>query len=152
MQFPVPQFTDVEDRIIGPLTIKQFGILFGAGTLVFLSYTISGKNILVGLFFLVFVGLPAIGLAFVKINGRPLYNNLLYFLEFILSPKFLVFHKEADTLSSSVNLKEMKMQSELEDPNLKPKSKETTQDRLKEVQGLLAKQAEEERELAGRIR
>ena len=28
MQFPVPQFTDVEDRIIGPLTINSFGIVF----------------------------------------------------------------------------------------------------------------------------
>ena len=27
MQFPVPQFTDVEDKIIGPLTLKQFGII-----------------------------------------------------------------------------------------------------------------------------
>ena len=35
MQFPVPQFTDVEDRIIGPLTIKQFGIVFGAGVVIF---------------------------------------------------------------------------------------------------------------------
>jgi hypothetical protein len=37
MQYPVPQFTDVEDRIIGPLTLKQFGIIFGAGVVIFLA-------------------------------------------------------------------------------------------------------------------
>ena len=40
MQFPVPQFTDVEDKIIGPLTVKQFGILFGVGVVALLATTI----------------------------------------------------------------------------------------------------------------
>jgi hypothetical protein len=31
MRFQVPQFTDVEDKIVGPLTLKQFVYLAGAG-------------------------------------------------------------------------------------------------------------------------
>ena len=41
MQFPVPQFTDVEDRIIGALSFKQFGIVFVAALIIFAVYTIS---------------------------------------------------------------------------------------------------------------
>jgi len=93
MQFPVPQFTDVEDKIIGPLTIKQFGILFGAGILVFLAFSLT-KSIIVLVFFGLLIGLPALGLAFAKLNGRPMYNMFGFFYRFLVSPKLLVFHKE----------------------------------------------------------
>jgi hypothetical protein len=39
MQFPVPQFTDVEDKIIGPLTVKQFFILLVSAAIIFFSST-----------------------------------------------------------------------------------------------------------------
>ncbi len=104
MQFPVPQFTDVEDRIIGPLTIKQFGIIFGAGVIIFLGFSAT-KSILVTVFLSVLFGLPAIGLAFAKINGRPIYNSIGYFINFFLSPKVMVFHKQATTQKQTGNQK-----------------------------------------------
>ena len=38
-QFVVPQFIDVEDKIIGPFTIRQFVYLAGGGGLSFIIYT-----------------------------------------------------------------------------------------------------------------
>ena len=38
MQFSVPQFVEVEDKIIGPLTLKQFLVLLGGGFVVFVLY------------------------------------------------------------------------------------------------------------------
>ena len=93
MQYPVPQFTDVEDRIIGPLTLKQFLIIFGAGIVVFLAYTVA-KSLIVLIFVALLVGLPALAVAFAKLNGRPMYNMLGFFIQFLTSPKILIFYKE----------------------------------------------------------
>jgi hypothetical protein len=93
MQYPVPQFTDVEDKIFGPLTLKQFGIVGGAGLLIFLAYS-STKDIWVTVFVGLIIGVPAIGLAFGKLNGRPLYNSIGSLLGYFLRPRFMLFHKE----------------------------------------------------------
>lgn len=147
MQFPVPQFTEVEDRIIGPLTIKQFGIMFGAGAVVFLLYSAT-KSILVLVAGCLFVGLPALAVAFVPFNGRPIYNVIGQLIRFTLSPKFLVFHKEVYGLGKDIKLKDAqveKMEPKKEAPDSNPQS------RLAEVQKMLEKHAREEKELAGKI-
>lgn len=69
MRFEVPQFIEIEDKIIGPLTWRQFIYLAGgAGLLIILYFTLP---------FILFVlfGLPigalAGSLAFHRINNRP---------------------------------------------------------------------------------
>lgn len=151
VQFPVPQFTEVEDKIIGPLTVKQFGILFGAGILIFLGYSASGKNLIAGIFFLLLFGLPALGVAFAKINGRPMYNSFGFLVQHITSSKVYVFHKEIAGTGGNVNLKSAQMSSKPEeDKSAQPPV--NPQERLKQVSELLQKQAEEEKELAGKIK
>lgn len=70
MKFEVPQFVDVEDKIIGPLTWKQFVFLaggVGAGLVIFFA-TPFWFFILVGVPFIIF----GAGLAFYQVNNRPL--------------------------------------------------------------------------------
>jgi len=98
MQYPVPQFTEVEDKIIGSLTIKQFGVIFGGGVLVFLAFTLT-KSVVVLIFAAVIIGLPTLGLAFARLNGRPMYNMIGNFVGFLTSTKVLVFHKEGSLVS-----------------------------------------------------
>ena len=38
MQFQVPQFIDVENKIIGPLSLRQFLYLAGAGLISFMLF------------------------------------------------------------------------------------------------------------------
>lgn len=151
MQYPVPQFTEVEDKIIGPLSLKQFGIIFGAGVIVFLGYSGSGKNPTVGIAFALLFGLPAIGLAFAEVNGRKLYNSFGYIFNFIISEKRLVFHKEISYSSVDLKLKNAELKSKNSDAVPKPESLESTENRLHQVEVLLKKQAEEEAEVAGKI-
>jgi len=147
MQFPVPQFTEVEDKLIGPLSIKQFFILFVAGILIFAGYSATKSVAALVILFLLF-GLPAIGLAFAKINGRPAYRQLPFLMRFITEPKRLIFHKEAQGWGSEVKMKDV----ELEKMDLPPKvSKGDTQTRILEVQKLLKKQQEEEEQLVRKI-
>ena len=149
MQFPVPQFTDVEDKIFGPLTLKQFGIIFAAGVVIFLGFSAS-KSVLVLIFLFMLFGLPALGLAFGKVNGRPIYNTAGVFFKFLTSPKVLVFHKEASSFGSTRNMKDAGISTKTE--QVKVETVQDTLTHLQEVQELLQKTASQEREAAGKIR
>ena len=68
-QFQVPQFIEIEDKIFGPLTLKQFLYLAGGGAVVFFLWTLLP-------FWLFVITAPFAGaffgsLAFLTINGRP---------------------------------------------------------------------------------
>src|SRR3989344_4368358 len=69
-QYQVPQFIEVEDKIFGPLTLKQFVYLAGGGGLILLFFT------LLPLYLTIILGIPiaalSAGLAFYTVNGRPL--------------------------------------------------------------------------------
>ncbi len=69
MKFRIPQFIDMEDKIIGPLTLKQFGYLVGAGGMAFIIWTLIPVPFLAVLVIIPVSGL-FIALAFVKYNNR----------------------------------------------------------------------------------
>lgn len=69
MQFRVPQFIDMEDKIIGPLTLKQFGYIVGAGGLSFIIWTFIPIKFIAVLIIAPVAGL-FLSLAFVKYNNR----------------------------------------------------------------------------------
>lgn len=69
MQFRVPQFIDMEDKIIGPLTLKQFGYIVGAGGLSFLIWTFIPIKFIAVLIIIPVAGL-FLALAFFKYNNR----------------------------------------------------------------------------------
>ena len=92
MQYSVPQFVDVEDKIIGPLTLKQFLMLLGGGLVIFMYWSIFDVGVL---FFL--LALPTaflfVGLAFGKFNGRPLMVNMVEMAKYFFTPKYRLFHR-----------------------------------------------------------
>lgn len=82
MQFQVPQFIEVEDKIFGPLTFKQFIYIIGSAGLAYILWRILPIYIGAPLV-LASLGLGA-ALAFLQWNGRPfitgLENSFYYFL------------------------------------------------------------------------
>ena len=145
MQYPVPQFTDVEDKIIGSLTLRQFGIVFAAGIVIFLAYSAT-KSVLVLVFFFVLIGVPALAIAFAKINGRPLYKMFPFVFRFLTSPRYLVFHKEAPGTNEVMPMGNAPAEATAPAPR-----REVTEDRLREVNRLLQQKAREERELIKKL-
>lgn len=105
--FNLPQFTEVESKIFGPLTFKQF---------IFLLITIGGGFILykslpkfVGLPIVFILVLLGIALAFVKVNGIPFpqfFSNAVYFL---FKPKKIVWAKgkKAGQMLSEIEIKKL---------------------------------------------
>lgn len=74
-QFTVPQFIDVEDKVIGPLSVRQFIIMLLDFGLVFLAYkTFDFSLFLFSSIIIVVVGFV---FAFIKINGASFHYFLL---------------------------------------------------------------------------
>lgn len=73
-QFQVPQFIEVEDRIFGPLTLKQFLYILGGAAFLFLFYTFLPRFLM--FIFAIPVGAFFAALAFYKINGQPFIKVL----------------------------------------------------------------------------
>ncbi len=91
-QFVIPQFIDVEDKVIGPITVRQFVILLIGGGLCFIEYKLTDLAL-----FLVeaaFTALIACVLAFVKINGRPIHYFILNAFQTLFRPKLRVWQKK----------------------------------------------------------
>jgi hypothetical protein len=90
-QFTVPQFIDVEDKILGPLTVRQFVILLIMGGVDFLLFKLADFTL-----FLV-AGIPIFGfsvtLAFVRINGQPFHYYMLNLLQYSRRPKLKIWDK-----------------------------------------------------------
>lgn len=91
MQFKVPQNIDMEDKVIGPLTIKQFVYLLVAGMIFYA--TIKTYNI----FLMAIVGFPvfllALCLTFIKIQDQPFSKFLISFLIYLIKPRQRIWQK-----------------------------------------------------------
>lgn len=91
-QFVVPQFIDVEDKILGPITTRQFGIIMIDALICFIVYKIFAlaPAIIIDVIFTA----AALVLAFVKINGQPFHYFLLNFVQTWRRPNVRVWNKE----------------------------------------------------------
>lgn len=91
MQFKVPQFIDIEDKLIGPLTLKQFLYLLGGGGLltVLWIYLKLGVFLIIG----IPIGIIVLGLAFYKVNGRPLIYLLGSLIKYLTKPRLYLWKK-----------------------------------------------------------
>ncbi|OHA85278.1 MAG: hypothetical protein A2408_03650 [Candidatus Yonathbacteria bacterium RIFOXYC1_FULL_52_10] len=94
MEFHVPQFIDIEDKIFGPFTWKQFLFMVGGGGTGYLLYTI------VGIFpFDVLLGLGALGgglaLAFYPKDrfGKPFSQIVESAIRYTLSEKLYTWKR-----------------------------------------------------------
>ncbi len=92
-QYLVPQFIDVEDKIIGPITTRQFVQMLIAILLAFVLY-----KALAFLYF-IFFGIIEIGLisvlAFARVNGRPIHFFLLNFIQTSKRPNMRIWNRES---------------------------------------------------------
>lgn len=92
MQFRIPQFLDIEDKVFGPFTVKQFGYLLGAVAFAYIFWKLISIKIFAIIFIFIFSG-TFLALAFVKINDRPFINILEAAYKFLLKNKTYVWKK-----------------------------------------------------------
>lgn len=87
----MPQFIDVEDKIFGPITTRQFLIMLVAGILIFLAFRFG--DLALFLFTTVILGGFSLVLAFVKVNGQTFHYFLLNIIQTLRKPSLRVWNK-----------------------------------------------------------
>lgn len=100
MRFQVPQFIEVEDKIFGPLTLKQFIYLAGGAGLSFTLYRALGSFIF-SVIPIILVMAFSISLAFYKINNKPFINVVEAAFKYFFSSKLYIWKKEDNVKAQS---------------------------------------------------
>lgn len=93
MQFKVPQNIDMQDKIIGPLTLVQFFYLLFGGLIIYILFNnlmLNGQRLL---FFVLAVpiGLFSFAMAFFKVQDRPFPSFFMAFIKYARTPRARVW-------------------------------------------------------------
>lgn len=104
MRFQVPQFIDVEDKIFGPLTFRQFVYVVGGGGIVYICLK------LLPLYAAILIGIPvgalAFALAFVKFNGKPFISLIESLFVYLVRDKLYLWKKDLKKKSEKATAEE----------------------------------------------
>jgi hypothetical protein len=85
MQFQVPQFIETEDKIVGPLTLKQF--IYVAISFLISFFLLSRLEFWLWIIIAAVLWGLSLSLAFYKPNGRPMINFILSAINYVWNPK-----------------------------------------------------------------
>ena len=91
-KFVVPQFIESEDKILGPITVRQFLILLVATFALFIEFKIFTL-----IYFIILATITSViagTFGFLKINGQEFHKFFINFLSTSLRPPFRVWNKE----------------------------------------------------------
>lgn len=95
MRFQVPQFIEMEDKIFGPLTIKQFVYLAGGAGLSFILFRFL--PLIIAILLIVGVLGFSLALAFYQVNNKPLIYVLQSAFGYFFSSKLYLWKKKDKT-------------------------------------------------------
>lgn len=103
MQYQVPQFIEIEDKIFGPLTFKQFLYVGGGAAMGFILWVLLPK------IFAIIFGAPIVGFfmaaAFYKVNGRPFLIFIEGVIRYAFSPKLYKWKKTEKKIEKNEEVK-----------------------------------------------
>jgi len=91
MQFKVPQFLDIEDKIFGPFTFSEFVYLTGGAGVCFVIYKAIG--LLFGIIPMLAVGGFAAALVFYRPNNKPLIDMLEAGFNYFIQDKLYIWQR-----------------------------------------------------------
>jgi hypothetical protein len=93
VRFQVPQFIEVEDKIFGPLTFRQFVYLAGGIGLCLLFWFVLPWKILAIPLILASAAL-SLSLAFLKVNQKPFIDVMQAAVYYALNHRLYIWKKE----------------------------------------------------------
>lgn len=127
-QITVPQFIENEDRILGPITVRQFVIILVACAILFVAYKTTDLTAFI--FVAILVAGCAGVLGFVRINGQPFHFFLLNISRTASRPTLRVWRKDVRRIIRSA--KETKEEKALK-VSAQPEVPRVTGHRLAEI-------------------
>lgn len=100
MIFNVPQFIDIEDKIVGPLTAKQLGWLAAGAVVLLVLYGLLDRSA----FILSTIIVTAISgaLAFYRPYNQPLVKFITSSILFVTRPKMYIWRRTQEKVQKTV--------------------------------------------------
>lgn len=92
MQFKVPQFLDIEDKIFGPFTFREFAYLAGGAGICFVLYKLLG--FVWGAIPIIFMAGLSLALTFYKPNNKPFIYMIEAGLKYFTQSKLYIWKKD----------------------------------------------------------
>ena len=144
--FTVPQFIDVESKIIGAMTVRQFIISLAGLILIGICYKLLTFWTFVFVGLLIFVVSGAF--AFVKINGRPFHFFVLNFVQTSAKPNLRVW----DHRLVNKGLEESKEGKQFSESNIVSSKPKPSASRLNELSLIIDTQGTYQGEEQGEVK
>ncbi len=117
MQFKVPQFIDIEDKVVGNLSFKQFAYLAGGAGLSYISIKVL-PAFLALIITPVLAGL-ALALTFVKINEKPFSHALESFIRYYSKSRLYLWKKQEPKMIKQNKIEQSPLRATLSESKLK---------------------------------
>lgn len=92
MRYQVPQFIEIEDKLFGPLTARQFIYLAGAGGVGLAAF--STMPFIVAALITAPVAALGLALAFYSMNGRPFLTVLEHGFRYFVGSKLYLWNAQ----------------------------------------------------------
>ncbi len=106
MQFKVPQFLEIEDKIFGPFTFKEFVYLAGGAGLCFILYKLLG--LILGAIPILAVAGFSIALARYRPNNKPFLNMVEAGFSYMIQSKLYIWKRSKTKVNVQEKNKEIK--------------------------------------------
>lgn len=119
MQFQVPQFIDVEDKIFGPFTFKQFIYLLGGAGASFALYKLLPIYFSIPL--IIPIATLALALTFYKVNNRPFIAIMESAVNYYIGAKLYIWKQKREMKKKEEAKKEEEEEDGLSNFNYIPK-------------------------------
>lgn len=103
MEYQVPQFIEVEDKIFGPFTLKQF--IYVAGGVGLCAIVLLYLPLWLGVIIAVPVGAFTAALAFYKINNKPFVEIMEAAFNYYIGDRLYLWKKERNQVDAPVAAK-----------------------------------------------
>ncbi|MFA6586125.1 MAG: PrgI family protein [Candidatus Paceibacterota bacterium] len=91
MQFKVPQFLEIEDKIFGPFTFKEFVYLVGGAGICYMLYKLLG--LFLGAIPILAVAGFSAALTFYHPNGKPFLNMVEAGIKYAMQDKLYIWKR-----------------------------------------------------------
>ena len=98
MQFKVPQFLEIEDKIFGPFTFKEFAYLAGGAGLCFVLYKLLG--FFLGAIPILIVAGISLALTFYKPNNKPFIYMIESAFGYMTQSKLYIWKRHISRISN----------------------------------------------------
>lgn len=105
MRFQVPQFINIEDKLLGPFSIKQFVYIVGGIGMIYIVWNF------LPIYFSIPIIAPvagfAVALAFYKPNGKPFIFMVQAAIAYVLSNRMYLWKRVPKQMSADDAIKEI---------------------------------------------